>query len=67
MEAARRASRADEEARIRAIESATGASSSRDVAIAGVTADSIVVDEDTTDGIQTTEVVGSGELDSPAC
>ena len=43
MEAARRASLANEEARrIKAVESAAGASSSRDVAIAGGTADSVV-------------------------
>ena len=58
MEAARRASIADEEARqIRAVESAAGASSSRDVETGG----------GTTEGVQTTEVVGSGEPDPPAC
>ena len=68
MEAARRASLADEEARwMRAVESAVGASSSRNVEIAGGTADSVVVVEDTTEGVQTTEVVGSGEPDPPAC
>ena len=68
MEAARRASLADEEARrIRAVESAAGASSSRDVAIVGGSADSVIADEDTTEGVQTTYVVGSGELDPPAC
>ena len=35
--------------------------------IAGGTTDSIVADEDTTEGVQTTEVVGSGEPDPPAC
>ena len=44
-----------------------GASSSRDLAIAGSTIDSVVVDEDTTEGVQITEVVGSGEPDPPAC
>ena len=68
MEAARKASLADEEARrIRDIESAARESSSRDVVIAGGTADSDVANEDSTEGVQTTEVVGSGELDLPAC
>ena len=68
MEAARRDSLVDEEARqIRDVESAAGATSSRDVAIAGGTADSAVADEDTTEGVKTTEVVGSGEMDPPAC
>ena len=48
-------------------ESAAGASSSRNVEIAGGTADSTVDAEDTTEGIQITEVVGSGEPDPPAC
>ena len=66
MEAARRSSIADEEAlRIRVVESAAGASRSRDVEIAGGTADSDVVDEDTTESVQTTEVVGFGESDPP--
>ena len=68
MEAARRASLGDEEARqIRGVESAAGESSSRDVAIAGDTADSVVADEDTTEGVQTKEVVGSREPDPPLC
>ena len=68
MEAARRASLADEEARqMRAVELAAGASSSRNVEIAGGTIDSVVDAEDTTEGIQITEVVGSGEPDPPAC
>ena len=68
MEAARRASLADDEARRnRDVESAAGASSSRDVAIAGGTPDSVVADEDTTKGVQTTQVVGFGEPDPPAC
>ena len=55
MEAARRASIADEEAcHIRVVESAAGAYSSRDVKIAGGTTDSAVADEDTTEGFQTT-------------
>ena len=53
--------------RIKAIESAAGASSSRDVAIAGGTAASAVAGEDTTEGIQTIKVVGSGEPDPPPC
>ena len=49
MEAARRASLPDEEARqMKVVELATGASSSRDVAIAKGTADSAVADEETT-------------------
>ena len=49
MEAARRSSIADEEARqIRVVESAVGASSSRDVETAGGTTDSDVADDDTT-------------------
>ena len=68
MEAARRASLTDEEARqIRVVESAAGASRSRDVEIEGGTADSTVADEDTTEGVQIIEVVGSGEPDPPAC
>ena len=64
----RRASPADEEVRqIRAIESAARESSSRDVAIAGGTTDSSITNEDTTEGVQTIEVVGSGEPDPPAC
>ena len=67
MEAARRASLAEEEARqMRAEELVVGASSSRTVEIAGGTADS-VVDEDTTEGVQIPEVVGSEEPDPPAC
>ena len=55
MEAARRASLAYEEARrMRAVESAVGASSSRNVEIAGDTADSVVADEDTTEDVQIT-------------
>ena len=68
MEAAKRASLGDEEARqMRAGELAAGASSSRTVEIAGGTADSVVDAEDTTKGVQITEVVGSGEPDPPAC
>ena len=64
MEAARRASLADDEAsRMRAVKLAAVASSSRNMEIAGGTADSVVVDEDTTEGVQITEVVGFGEPD----
>ena len=68
MEAARRASLAEEEARqMRAEELAVGASSSRTVEIVEGTADSVVDAEDTTEGVQITEVVGSGEPDPPVC
>ena len=68
MEAVRRAWLADEEARqIGVIGSVSRAYSSRDVAIAGGTADSVVADEDTTGGVQTIEVVGSKESDPLAC
>ena len=68
MEAARRASLVDDEARrIRAVESAAGASSSRNMEIAGVTADSVVGDEVTTEGVPITEVVGFVESDPLAC
>ena len=64
----RKASLADEEARqMRALELAAGASSSRNVEIVGDTADSVVDVEDTSEGVHTTEVVGSGEADRPAC
>ena len=55
MEAARRASLANEEARlIRAVKSAVGASRSRDVETAGGNTHSFVADEDTTEGVHTT-------------
>ena len=57
MEVARRASLADEEAcRMRVAELAPGESSSRNVEIAGGTADSVVDAEDTIEGVQITEV-----------
>ena len=60
MEAARRALLADEEARrIKVVESAAGASRSRDVEIAGDTADSVFADAETTEGFHTTMVVGT--------
>ena len=52
---------------MRAVESATGASSSRNVEIAGGTADSVVAAEDTTEVVPITELVGLGEPDPPAC
>ena len=52
---------------MRAGELAAGASSSRTVEIAGGAADSAVADEGTTEGVQITEVVGSGEPNPPAC
>ena len=68
MEAVRRASLAYEEARqIRAVELAAGASSSKNVNIAGGTAESVVDAEDTTEGVQITKVVGFEEPDPPAC
>ena len=68
MEAARRASLAYEEARqMRAVKLAVGSSSCRNMEIEGGTADSAVFAEDTTKGVQITEVVGSGETYPPAC
>ena len=68
MEAARRASLAEEEAhQIRASQLAAGASSSRTVETTGGTTDGAGVAEDTTEGVQITEDVGSGEPDPPAC
>ena len=68
MGAVRRASLAEEEAlQIRAEKLAAGASSSRTVQIGGGIVDSVVDAEDTTEGVQITEVVGSKEPDPPAC
>ena len=68
MEAARRASLVEEEARqMREGELAAGASSSRTVEIAEGTADSVVDAEDTIEGVHIIEVVGSGESEPPAC
>ena len=68
MEAARRASLAEAEAQqIRASQIAAGASISRTVETAGGTIDGAVVAEDTTEGVQIAEDVGSGEPDPPAC
>jgi len=67
MEAARRASLAEEEVRkMRVGEFAVGAYRSRTVDIAGGSADSVVDAEDTVKGVQITEVVSSGEPDPPA-
>ena len=68
IEAARRASIVDEEARqIKVVESVVGASSSRDVETARGTINSVVADENITEGVQTTYVVGSKKSDPPAC
>ena len=78
IEAARRASLAEEEAhRMRASELAARASSSRTVDIAGGTTDGAVfaeeitegvqIAEDTTEGVLIAEDVGSGELKPPSC
>ena len=68
MEAARRASLAEEEAhQIRASQLAAGASSSLTVETAGGTTDGAGVAEDTTEGVQIAEDVGSSELDPPSC
>ena len=68
MEATRKASLADEVMRrIRIVESAAGASSSRYVETAGGTKNSVVADEDTTEDVQTTEVVCFGEPNPLAC
>ena len=67
MEATRRASLVDEEARqMRAVELAARESSSRNVEIAGGTVDSVFDVVDTTEGVQITEVVSSGKPDTPA-
>ena len=68
MKYARRASLGDKEVcQMRARELPVGASSSRNVVIAGGTTDSVVGDEDTMEGVQTTEVVGFRAEDPPAC
>ena len=60
IEATRRASLAEEEAcQMRARELVARASSSRTLEIAGGTADIVVIAEDTTEGVQITEEVGS--------
>ena len=68
MEASRRASLADEVVRqMRALQLVAGASSSRTVEIGGGTAYSAVDAEDTIEGVQIKEEVGSREPDPPAC
>ena len=68
MEASRRASLAEEEVhQMRASELAVGASSSRTMEIVGGTTDGAVVAEDTTEGVQIAEDVGSEEPNPPAC
>ena len=68
IEAARRASLAEEEAhQMRASELAAGVYSSHTVEIVGGNTDCVVVAEDTTEGVQIVEDVGSWELDPPAC
>ena len=68
MEAARRASLAEEEAhQIRASQLAAGASSSHTVETTGGTTDGVVFAEDTTEGVQIAEDVGSGKPDPPTC
>ena len=68
MAVARRASLAEEEAhQMRASELAVEESSSQTVETAGGTTDGAVVAEDTTEGVQIVEDVGSGEPDPPAC
>ena len=52
---------------MRASELAAGASSSQSVEIVGGTADSAVVAEETTEGVQIAEDVGFGEPDPPSC
>ena len=52
---------------MRASELADGASRSRTVGLAGGTTDGVVVVEDTTEGVQIAEDVGSEELDPPSC
>ena len=68
MEAARRASLIEEEAhQMRASELVAGESRSRTLEIERGNTDSAVVDEDTTEGVQNVEDVGSGEPDHPTC
>ena len=68
MEASRRASLADEVVRqMRALQLVAGASNSRNLEIVGGTSNSVVDAEETIEGVQITEVVGSGEPDPPAC
>ena len=67
MEAARRASLAEAEAhQIRASQIAAGASSSHTLETAGGSTNGAGVTEDTTEGVQIAEDVGSGKPDPPA-
>ena len=52
---------------MRAVKLVAEASSSKNVEIEGGTADSAVDAEDTTEGVQITEVVGFGEPNPPTC
>ncbi|TMX03693.1 hypothetical protein EJD97_014822 [Solanum chilense] len=68
LEAARRASLIDKEARqLRDIELDAGASSSRVVEAVRSTTDGDVIAEDTTDGVPTSKGAGSGKSDLPTC
>ena len=68
MEAARIASLAEEVAhKLRVGELVFGESSSRNVEIAGGTTDGAIVAEDSTEGVQIAQDVGSGESDPPSC
>ena len=68
MKAAKTASLVEEEVnQMRASELAAGASLSRIVEIVGGTTDSAFVGEDTTEGFQIAEDVGSEEPNPPAC
>ena len=52
---------------MRVVELAAGASRSSNVEIAGGTADSAVSNDETTEGVEITKVVGSGEPDPSTC
>ena len=68
MEAARRASLAEEEAhQFRVSQLVAGESSSLTIETVGGTTDGADVAEDTTEGVQIAEDVGSGEPDPPSC
>ena len=68
MEAARRASLAEEEAhQIRASQLAAKAYSSHNIETSGGTTDGADVAEDTTEGVHVVEDVDSGEPDPPSC
>ena len=68
MEIARRASLIDEEAsQLRAIEFVVGAFSSRVAEAERRTTDGVVIAEDTTDGVPTSEGAGYGKPNPPSC